>query len=439
MNSQFLSGFSKLPRDEKIRLIISETDHAEDTANIFRQHWHDSEKTQKIYESFSENTLTNYYLPFGIAPNFLINDRLYHIPMVTEESSVIAAAASAAKFWYNYGGFRSMVISHLKRGNIYFEWQGQSDQLIEFLNANKYKLIRSLEQWTSRMESRGGGIRDIQLIPMPSVNMCCYKLDVTFDTADAMGANFINTCLEQLASEWIMLIESNNNFAVEHKTCNLIMSILSNYNPECLVKSEVRVDVENLNQYGDTNFTDRFLKAFKIAQLDISRAVTHNKGIMNGVDAVLLSTGNDFRAVEAGAHAYASKGGQYRSLSKATIENNELVIDLTIPLTVGTVGGLTSAHPLARKTLEILGSPSAKELMEIISAVGLASNFSAVKSLVTGGIQKGHMKLHLVNILESYNASETEKSAAVKWFQDKKISHHAVHEYLIKMRSDEQS
>ena len=212
------------------------------------------------------------------------------------------------------------------------------------------------------------------------------------------------------------------------------MSILSNYTPNCVVRTWVEGEIKDGHTYDDF-YTDReFVKRFetgvRIAQVDKYRATTHNKGIYNGIDAVVLATGNDFRAVEACGHAYASRNGEYSSLSRVEITGNTFRFILEVPMALGTVGGLTHLHPLAKLSLELLGNPDAAQLMMIASAAGLANNYSAVKSLVTKGIQKGHMKMHLLNILNVYLATDDEKILAVEHFKHEKVSHTAVNNFL---------
>jgi hydroxymethylglutaryl-CoA reductase len=217
------------------------------------------------------------------------------------------------------------------------------------------------------------------------------------------------------------------------------MAILSNYTPECLVKTWVEGPITKGHLYDDkftdAEFVKRFDTAVKIAQADVYRATTHNKGIYNGIDAVVLATGNDFRAVEACGHAYASRSGRYRSLSDVEISNHTFRFTLEVPMALGTVGGLTHLHPLAGLSLQLLGNPGASELMMIASAAGLANNFSAVKSLTTKGIQRGHMKMHLLNILNTFQASDQEKQLAVDYFKQIKVSHSAVSNFLNEIRS----
>jgi hydroxymethylglutaryl-CoA reductase len=215
------------------------------------------------------------------------------------------------------------------------------------------------------------------------------------------------------------------------------MSILSNYVPNCLVRAEVSCNIKDLNENDGVSpeeFATKFIQAVKIAEVEPYRAVTHNKGIMNGIDAVVLATGNDFRAVEAGVHAYASRNGRYSSLSHASVEHGVFKFWMEIPLALGTVGGLTSLHPLVKLALEMLGKPSAKELMQIVAVAGLAQNFAALRSLTTTGIQEGHMKMHLMNILNQMQANDTEKLKIVEYFKTNVVTHSAVVDALNELR-----
>jgi hydroxymethylglutaryl-CoA reductase len=210
----------------------------------------------------------------------------------------------------------------------------------------------------------------------------------------------------------------------------VVMCILSNYTPQCIVRASVECAIAEFHHEEAAFYAEKFRKAVRIAQLDPYRAVTHNKGIMNGIDSVVLATANDFRAIEACAHAFAARDGQYRSLSDCKIENGRFKFWIDMPLAVGTVGGLTSLHPLAKLSMQILGNPSAAELMQIIAVVGLAQNFGAVRSLVTTGIQRGHMKMHLTNILNHLQATPEQATAAVAFFDHKMVSFTAVRTFL---------
>lgn len=385
-------------------------------------------------DNFSENTVANFPLPYGIAPNVLINDRPYMVPMVIEESSVVAAASSAAKYWFSRSGFRAEVLSMEKLGQLHFRWSGSPERRGTLLPDLMQRLRRTTAHLTERMEQRGGGVLGITWKHLPAVAPDYYQLLVRFDTQDSMGANFINTVLEAYGDELSDWAQHSELLQASERKLEVIMAILSNYTPNCVVRSWVMTDVEAMNIPGSgvdaADFCRRFELAVKIAKEDPYRAVTHNKGIMNGVDAVVLATGNDFRAIEAGVNAFAARDGQYRSLSRCELTNGQFLFELTLPLALGTVGGLTKLHPLADFSLDLLGRPSAKELMQVIAATGLAQNFAALRSLVTTGIQKGHMKMHLQNILQSLNADGTQKREATRYFADRTVSHHAVKAFL---------
>ena len=242
---------------------------------------------------------------------------------------------------------------------------------------------------------------------------------------------------EEMAKELITGIKNENSFPSEQRNVDVLMAILSNNTPECLVRAEVSCPIKKLIEndiHKGEILARRFQKAVRVAHIDPFRAATHNKGIFNGVDAVVIATGNDFRAVEAAGHSYAAKDGNYKSLSNCVIEKGEFKFWLDIPLSIGTVGGLTKLHPLANISLQLLKRPSARQLMKIIASVGLAQNFAAVRSLITTGIQKGHMKMHLMNILHQFNANNYEKKAAVVHFQDKVISHSDIGTFIAQLR-----
>ena len=428
-----ISGFSKLNKSEKIEWLTKNSfSQNNNFKNILLQYCNSNEKLQKLHDEFAENTISNFYLPFAIAPNFIINKKLYTIPMVTEESSVIAAASKSAKFWLDKGGFNATVLSTNKVGQVHFTYKGNFKTLKKYFDKIKPKLISDVSNITSNMNKRGGGILNIELLNLSDKIENYFQIKAIFDTQDAMGANFINSCLEQFAKTF------KDNFT-EKNEIEIIMSILSNYVPECIVKAEVSCDVEKLS---DTNiidpfdFANKFVRAVKIAEVDRYRAVTHNKGIMNGIDSVVIATGNDFRAIESAAHAYASKSGSYKSLTKASVENKIFKFSIEIPLALGTVGGLTKLHPLANLALEILGKPNSEDLMKITAVAGLAQNFAAIKSLITTGIQHGHMKMHLINILNQQKATDKEKEKAIEYFKTNTVSHLKVDLFINKLRSN---
>ncbi|WP_299525958.1 hydroxymethylglutaryl-CoA reductase, degradative [uncultured Lutibacter sp.] len=423
--SKIVDGFSKFLKLEKVNWLVS-TFFNDDSKvkQVLMQYWNSNPLLQDLHDDFIENTISNFYLPFGIAPNFVINGKDYTIPMAIEESSVVAAASLVAKFWSTRGGFKASVISTTKIGQVHFMYEGDKTALENYFNSKKDSLYKVTEDITQNMRKRGGGILEIELRDKTEELENYYQLHVTFETADSMGANFINSCLEAIAKDF------------EKEDIQIVMCILSNYVPECLVHAEVSCKVEELYAENSELLAQKFVQAIQIANAEPHRAVTHNKGIMNGVDAVVIATGNDFRAIEAGAHAYASRSGKYKSLTNASIENGIFKFWIEIPLALGTVGGLTSLHPLSKLSLKLLGNPSAKELMQLIAVAGLAQNFAALRALTTTGIQKGHMKMHLTNIIKQLGASDEEKEFLIDYFEHKTITHNAVVEAYNKLVQD---
>ena len=420
---KIISGFSKLSKDEKINWLTDNYfQNQSETVKIITQYWNTDAALQQLHDDFIENTISNFYMPIGVAPNFIINGEPYVIPMVVEESSVVAAASLVAKFWSTRGGFKTKVIGTTKIGQVHFMYAGDAAELEDYFIKNKMELLIATASITKNMEKRGGGILDIQLVDKTDTLPNYYQLHVSFETKDSMGANFINSCLEAIAKRF------------EKEDIEIVMSILSNYVPECLVSAEVSCKIEELGGENPQKFAEKFYQAVKIAEIEPYRAVTHNKGIMNGIDAVVLATGNDFRAVEAGAHAYASRSGQYRSLSHCEIKNGIFRFWIEIPLALGTVGGLTALHPMAKLSLEMLQKPSARTLMQIMAAAGLAQNFAALRALTTKGIQHGHMKMHLQNILNQFEVNDEEKEIVTAYFEKRTVSHAAVVEKINALR-----
>lgn len=429
-----ISGFYRKSKEDKIEWLRRHYFQQDaETLAILESYWHTDAEVQELHDEFIENTVSNFYLPLGIAPNFRINGKLLAVPMAIEESSVVAAAANSAKFWLNRGGFKAKVLSTIKNGQIHLTYSGKKEKLNQFFNSYKTQLIDSISEIQKNMKARGGGLLELKLIDSSSVLEDYYQLHATFETLDAMGANFINSCLETIANNFEAIAQDYQEFVNDNCFPFVEMSILSNYVPDCLVRAEVQCKVSEL-AYGNLSgeeFARRLIRAVNIAEVEPKRAVTHNKGIMNGIDAVVLATGNDFRAIEAGVHAYACKEGNYASLTHARIEEGDMFhFWMDIPLVLGTVGGLTSLHPMVRFSLNLLGKPSARELMEVVAVAGLAQNFAALRSLVTTGIQKGHMKMHLTNILNQFAANDSQKKAAEEYFKEKTVSVKAVKEFL---------
>ncbi|AXT61307.1 hydroxymethylglutaryl-CoA reductase, degradative [Aquimarina sp. AD10] len=434
-----VSGFSKLSKADKIKWIAEyHFNNDVNAIDTLTKYWNSNEKLQKLHDEFTENTISNYYLPFSVAPNFLINGERYTLPMTIEESSVVAAASKAAKFWQTRGGFRAEVISTTKVGQVHFTYAGNVEKLEHFFSTINKKLINSVAHITKNMEKRGGGVKKIELRNKSTDIDNYYQLHCTFETADAMGANFINSCLEQFAKTLLSEAQSYSEFNDDEKEIEIIMSILSNYVPQCIVRASVSCPVSelpNTSKLSSLHYAKKFIRAVRIAEVEPYRAVTHNKGIMNGIDAVVLATGNDFRAIEAGAHAYASRKGSYASLTAATIKDDVFTFSIEIPLALGTVGGLTNLHPLVKLALQLLGSPNAKKLMEITAVAGLAQNFAAINSLITTGIQQGHMKMHLMNILNQFEATKSEKEQLIEYFKTNTVTHSDVVTQIERLRN----
>lgn len=437
-----VNGFSKLGKQQKIKWLAD--NYSSDplaVEQVFAEWQHANELTQKIVDGFTENVLANFVLPYSIAPNFLINGRLYAVPMVIEESSVVAAASSAAKFWLDRGGFHAEVLDMEKLGQVHFRWSGQPEKLKSLFPELLPQLYAACEDLTANMRKRGGGIRTIELLDFTAQEPNYYQLRASFNTCDSMGANFINSVLECLGSALESFFTHYPDLPDAERDVEVVMSILSNYTPDCLVRAWVETPINSFEELARqqgmdaAQLADRFAAAVRIAEIDPYRATTHNKGIFNGIDAVVLATGNDFRAIEACGHTFAGRDGQYRSLSHCSVENGIFHFELRVPIALGTVGGLTALHPLAKCSLDVLGHPSASELMCIVAAVGLAQNFAAVRSLITTGIQQGHMKMHLTNILNHLGATEEEAAAAQFYFQNQTVSFSGVRSFLESRRS----
>lgn len=439
MKHKPVEGFSKMSKEGKIEWLVNEyLEGSEKAIQTLKQYWNEDADLQQLHDEFSENTLSNYYMPFGFAPNFLIDGEMHCLPMAIEESSVVAAASKAAKFWIERGGFKTEILSKTKLGHVHFMFEGDKEKLERFfIETVLAKLFIDTQDITKNMQSRGGGILNLKLIDKTDTIDQYYQIHAEFDTVDSMGANFINSCLEQFAQTLKREIYESAEFTSEEKdSLQIVMCILSNYTPECIVRAEVSCRVEDLAEgnVSADEFIEKFTRAVRIAEVEPYRATTHNKGIMNGVDAVVIATGNDFRAVEACAHTYASRNGQYSSLTHCEVKEGVFRFWLDLPISLGTVGGLTSLHPLVKLALQVLGNPNAEKLMGIVAVAGLAQNFAALRSLVTTGIQQGHMKMHLLNILNQLEATEEEKAYFVNYFKDKTVSHHAVINEFCRMR-----
>ena len=433
MDESIIQGFSKYSKQQRINALIQKYNFQEDLATWLGSFEASDETIQKIIDDLSENPVSSFHLPFSIAPNFVVNGINLFFPLVSEESSVVAALANAAGFWARHGGFHAEVLGTEKKGQVHFKWKGTTERLKSLFPEIKSKLLVESAFMTAKMEERGGGITRIELKSLLHILPNYFQLDAAFQTCDAMGANFINSCLEQFAKSLHSYFRNSEKITEDERDCEIIMAILSNYTPESRVRAWVECPVEALLEGKSLHekklFSEKFEQAIRISQLDVSRAVTHNKGIFNGIDALAIATGNDFRAIEACGHAYAARNGQYSGLTDVQVQNGIFHFSIELALAIGVVGGVTAVHPLAKLAMQILRNPSATELMMYMAVAGLASNFGAVKALVSVGIQQGHMKMHLSNILHQLNIAEEKRAEIQLYFHDKTVSVSAVEDY----------
>lgn len=433
MDNSIIKGFSKYNKQQRIDALIKRYGFQEDMVSWLATFENSDVVIQKIIDDLSENPISNFQFPFSIAPNFVVNGKNLFFPLVSEESSVVAALSNAAGFWAKRGGFHAEVLGTKKKGQVHFIWNGNPGYLQSLFPEIRSKLLAESIFLTAKMEERGGGITSIELKFLPHILPNYYQLDAGFETCEAMGANFINSCLEQFGKSLQEYFLTSEKVSTGQRECEIIMAILSNYTPESRVRAWVECPVADLLE-GKTAeecelFVRKFEQAIRISQADVSRAVTHNKGIFNGIDALAVATGNDFRAIEACGHAFAARNGHYSGLTDVLIQDGKFRFSIELALAVGVVGGVTAVHPLAKLAMQILDHPSAKELMMYLAVAGLASNFGAVKALVSVGIQQGHMKMHLSNILNQLNIPEERREEIQQYFQDKTVSFSAVEEY----------
>ncbi len=357
-----------------------------------------------VANSMIENQIATYQLPYGVAPHFLIDGEEFVVPMVIEEPSVIAAASSAAKLFKAHGGFQTAITERVMIGQAILTNVPNIKKAMQTIEENEATLIRVAHESHPSIVRRGGGVHSIRVrevaenAEIGSPDFLIVHLNI--GTLEAMGANMTNTMMEAV----LPLLE-------KYSGGEALMGILSNYATECLATATCRIPADALakGNMSGKEVRDRLILASQVAFVDPYRAVTHNKGIMNGIDAVVIASGNDWRAIEAGIHAYAARDGQYRSLSRwKKADNGDLLGELTVPLPVGAVGGSISFHPGAKLTHHILDTPNAEKLEAIIASVGLAQNFSAIRALVTDGIQKGHMGLQSRSLAISVGAKDDE-------------------------------
>jgi len=388
--SSKVSSFYKMSIKERIDFVKKFSDLSDEETDLFS-----SSLDIEIADRMIENVLGVFELPIGLAVNFLINEKDYIIPMVTEESSVVAAASNAAKIARIKGGFRTDSSNPLMIGQIQILNTKDITHAVKKIIKYKEEILKLANAQDKILVDFGGGAKDLEVRILDSPIGKMIVIHLIVDVRDAMGANAVNTMVEALAP----IIEDITGGKVRLK-------ILSNLADKRIVKAKAVFDKEKM---GGENIVDAFLESYMLASIDPYRAATHNKGIMNGIDSLIIATGNDFRAIEAGAHAYAARNGQYTSLtSYHKDENGDLVGIIELPLALGIIGGAGNIHPKAKLCKKILGIKTAQELSEIVASLGLAQNFAAVFALSTVGIQKGHMSLHAKNIAIMAGAKDKE-------------------------------
>ncbi|MEW4354641.1 hydroxymethylglutaryl-CoA reductase, degradative [Streptococcus pneumoniae] len=356
-----------------------------------------------IADQMSENVLATFALPYSIVPDVLVDGKSYHVPFVTEEPSVVAAASFASKIIKRSGGFQTNIHNREMIGQIALYDVPHHDTAKAAILAEKENLLDLANQAHPSMKQRGGGAKDIR-IESKDEFLLVY---LVVDTQEAMGANVLNTMLEALSPHVEQLSQGK-----------LLMAILSNYATEALVSATCQIDFRSLSRKSDEalNIAEKIALASKLAKVDPYRASTHNKGIFNGIDAVVLATGNDWRAIQAGAHTYASRTGHYQGLTTWTVNLDKKILEgsITLPLPIATKGGSIGLNPGSRVSFDLLGQPTAKELASVIASIGLAQNFAALKALVSTGIQEGHMKLQAKSLALLAGANEEEIPHLVK-------------------------
>ncbi len=402
--SSRIPGFYRLSIEQRIREISQRAElDFEQLRRTFAEGGLDPERADKVVE----NVLGVYGLPLGVALNFTLNGRDRLIPMVVEEPSVIAAASNAARMVRNAGGFQTEMVEELMTTQVQLFDVPDADRAETAVQAAREELLELARAAVPKLIERGGGPRSLEL---RNLGQGVFVIHIHVDCCDAMGANLVNTIAEAVGPR-----------AAELTGGQLGLRILTNLCDRRRVRVTARVRAEDLltgpasqdpadgsaPQQGQ-RVIDAIVQASRFAELDPYRAATHNKGIMNGIDSVVIATGNDYRAVEAGAHAYAAQSGRYRPLAVWRREGEQLLGQLEMPLALGVVGGTLRVHPAARLALQLAGVESANDLAQLAAAAGLASNLAAVRALATEGIQRGHMSLHARSVAVAAGATGDE-------------------------------
>ena len=419
------NGFSKKSYHERLELLRAQALLSPEKQRSLEQ---DEQVSLAVADQLSENVVGTFSLPYSIIPELLVNGQDYTVPYVTEEPSVVAAASYASKIIKRSGGFTAQVHERQMIGQVALYQVAEPEKAQEKIANKKVELLELANQAYPSIVKRGGGARDLHVEQIKGeTDFLVVYLHV--DTQEAMGANMLNTMLEALKPVLEELSQGQS-----------LMGILSNYATDSLVTASCRIAFRYLSPQRDQGrgIAEKIALASQFAQVDPYRAATHNKGIFNGIDAILIATGNDWRAIEAGAHAFASRDGRYQGLSQWTLdmEREELVGEMTLPMPVATKGGSIGLNPRVALSHELLGNPSAKELAQIIVSIGLAQNFAALKALVSTGIQQGHMKLQAKSLALLAGASESEVAPLVeRLIADKTFNLETAQQYLKVWRS----
>ena len=419
------NGFSKKSYHERLELLKAQALLSPEKQTSLEQ---DEQVSLAVADQLSENVVGTFSLPYSIIPELVVNGQGYTVPYVTEEPSVVAAASYASKIIKRAGGFTAQVHERQMIGQVALYQVADPEQAQEKIASKKAELLELANQAYPSIVKRGGGARDLHVEQIKGkTDFLVVYLHV--DTQEAMGANMLNTMLEALKPVLEELSQGQS-----------LMGILSNYATDSLVTASCRIAFRYLSPQRDQGreIAEKIALASQFAQADPYRATTHNKGIFNGIDAILIATGNDWRAIEAGAHAFASRDGRYQGLSQWTLdmEREELVGEMTLPMPVATKGGSIGLNPRVALSHELLGNPSAKELAQIIVSIGLAQNFAALKALVSTGIQQGHMKLQAKSLALLAGASESEVAPLVeRLIADKTFNLETAQRYLENLRS----
>ena len=419
------NGFSKKSYQERLELLKAQALLSPERQESLEQ---DEQISVTVADQLSENVVGTFSLPYSLVPEVLVNGQEYTVPYVTEEPSVVAAASYASKIIKRAGGFTAQVHERRMIGQVALYQVAEPEQAQEKIASKKEELLEIANQAYPSIVKRGGGARDLHVEQIKG-QTDFFVVYLHVDTQEAMGANMLNTMLEALKPVLEELSQGQS-----------LIGILSNYATDSLVTASCRIAFRYLSRQKDQGreIAEKIALASQFAQVDPYRATTHNKGIFNGIDAILIATGNDWRAIEAGAHAFASRDGRYKGLCswRLDLETEELVGEMTLPMPVATKGGSIGLNPRVALSHELLGNPSAKELAQLIVSIGLAQNFAALKALVSTGIQQGHMKLQAKSLALLAGASESEVAPLVeRLIADKTFNLETAQRYLENLRS----